>query len=82
MKKEYIIYIVIAVIILVIGIIFGARIAAVLGIAGGAAVKKREALDRVDKAGDQVEKEEFDNADDAASYLDDILRKRRDDDSE
>ncbi|MFW6265046.1 MAG: hypothetical protein ACOC3B_02965 [Bacillota bacterium] len=82
MKKEYMIYIAIAAIILVIGMIFGARIAALLGIAGGAAVKKKKALDRVDKAGDDIEAEEFDDGDSAAEYLDDVLSDRKDNDSE
>jgi len=71
--KKIHIYLLIAVIVIVIGIFFGFRVAGLLGVigAGGATLKKSKK--NIDEAGEDIEAEKFDNADDAANYVDDIF---------
>ena len=78
MKKSHL-YLLIAVIVIVVGIFFGFRIAGILGIIGAGGTTLKKSKKNIDEAGEDIEAEEFDNADDAAHYVDDILS---DDDSE
>ena len=75
MKKIYL-YLIVAVIIILIGIFFGTKIAGLLGIvAGGGAVmqkKKEEALKNVDEAGEKVEATKHDS-DSALGLFDDFF---------
>lgn len=62
--------------ILIVGLFFGIRFAGILGVigVGGAAYSKKEkAKENVDKAGDDVEGKHHDNANSAANKLDDVL---------
>ena len=72
--KKYILYIALTLVVLFLIVIGFEKIAGIIGIGGLALQKQREkAKQRIDEAGDSVEKENFDNADDAADYIDDVL---------
>lgn len=75
MKKIYW-YLLIIAGIMIIGYFAGVRIAGILGaiaVLFGGKSQYDKAKEKVDKAGDDIEAEHFDNADSAAEYVDNVL---------
>lgn len=74
--KNWKLWVVVILVILIVGLFFGIRFAGILGaigVGGAAYSEKKKAKDNVDEAGDDIEGKHHDNADSAANKLDDVL---------